>query len=91
MECCYGAQSSLHFGNVIIPSCSGVQQGDALGPLRFSLALQPLMESIKPEVLHLNINTWYLDDGTKCGNPANLAAVLEIIECHRPSQWHNYL
>ena len=50
MECCYGAQLALHFGDVIIPSCSGVQQGDPLGPLRFSRALQPLLESIKAEV-----------------------------------------
>ena len=80
MECRYGAQSALHFGNVIIPSCSGVQQGEPLGPLGFSLALQPLVESIKAELQNLNINVLYLDDRTLCGNSANLAAALEIIE-----------
>ena len=80
MECCYGAQPALHFGDVIIPSCSRIQQGDPPGPLGFSLALQPLVESIKAEVSNLNINIWYLDDSTLCGNPADLAATLEIIE-----------
>ena len=64
MECCYGVQSAaLHFWDVIIPSCSSVQQGDPLGPLGFSLALQPLVESVKAKVPDLNINVWYLDDG----------------------------
>ena len=54
---------------------------DPPGPLGFSLALPPLVESIKTEVPNLNITIWYLDDGTLCGNPAGLAATLEIIEC----------
>ena len=70
---------SSSFWDVIIHSCSSVQQGDPLGPLGFSLALQPLVESIKAEVPNLNINVWYLEDGTLCGNPADLAAALEII------------
>ena len=86
MECCYGAQSALHFGDVIIPSCSDIQQGDPLGRLGFCLALQPLVESIKAEVPNLDINVWYLDDGTPCGNPADLEAALEIIEHLGPSR-----
>ena len=54
IECCYGAQFALHFGDVIIPSCSGIQQCDPLGALGFSLALQPLVESIKAKVPDLN-------------------------------------
>ena len=81
MECCYGTQSALNFGDVIIPICSDVQLGDPLSPLGFSLALRPLVESVKVEVPDLNINVWYLDDGTLCGKPADLAAALEIIEC----------
>ena len=86
MECGYGAQSAIHFGDVIITSCSGVQQGDPLGPSGFSLALQPLVESVKAEVPDLNINVWYLNDGTLCGKPADLAAALEIIERCDPSR-----
>ena len=38
------------------------------------------METIKAEVPNLNINVWYLDDGTQFGNPADLALALKIIE-----------
>ena len=52
MECCYG---------------SGVQQGDPLGPLGFSMALHPIVQRIVNEVPGLSLNAWYLDDGTLCG------------------------
>ena len=39
MECCYGAQPVLHFGDHAIRSCCGVQQVDQLGPLGLALAL----------------------------------------------------
>ena len=42
-EWCYSQPSQLHFGSSIISSERGVQQGDPLGPLFFSLALQPLL------------------------------------------------
>ena len=80
LECCYGAKPLLHFGNHIILSCCGVQQGDPLGPLAFSLALHPIVERIKREVPGLLINAWYLDDGTLCGTADDLKAALEIIE-----------
>ena len=56
MECCYGSQPLLHFGDQTIYSCCGVQQGDPLGPLRFALALNPIVERIKRELLTLLIN-----------------------------------
>ena len=77
IKCCYGAQSVLHFGDVI-PSCSGIQQGDPLGPVGFSLDLQLVVELIKAEVPNLNFNIWYLDDGALCGCPVDLTATLEI-------------
>ena len=43
------------------------------------------MDSIKAVVPNLNINVWYHDDSTLCGNPADLAAALEIIEHLDPS------
>ncbi len=36
VECCYGSQPYLHFGDHIILSRCGVQQGDPLGPLLFA-------------------------------------------------------
>ena len=66
MECCYGTQLILHFGDYTILSQCGVQQGDPLGPLAFALAFHPIVEKIQSEVTTLNINAWYLDDGTLC-------------------------
>ena len=86
MECCYGAQPLLHFGDHTISSCCGVQQGDPLGPLGFALALHPIVERIKREVPGLLINVWYLDDGSLCGPAEDLITALAIIEEYYPSR-----
>ena len=80
LECCYGAQPLLHFGDHIILSCSGVQQGDPLGPLSFALSLHPIVKRIKREIPGLQINSWYLDDGTLCGTAEELKAALAIVD-----------
>ena len=84
MECCYGARPILHLGKESILSCCGVQQGDPLGPLGFALTLQPIVQKIKAAVPRLKINAWYLDDGTLCGSPCDLAAALRIVEEEGP-------
>ena len=66
-------------GNDAILCQSGVQQGDPLGPLGFALTLQPMIEH-KEEVPGLNINAWYLDDGTLCGSPNDQLEALKIVE-----------
>ena len=86
LECCYGAQPHLLFGDYTILSCSGVQQGDPLGPLAFSLVLHPLVERIQREVPGLLLNGWYLDDGTLCGSPEDLLSALAILEEDGPSR-----
>ena len=80
VECCYSTDSVLHFGDHSLLSRCGVQQGDPLGPLCFALTLQPIAMRIKRELPNLLCNVWYLDDGTICGSPQDLAAALKIIE-----------
>lgn len=53
----YGTPSELWFGEHTIPSAEGVQQGDPLGPLLFSLALNEILQDTKCEFI-----SGYLDD-----------------------------
>ena len=76
LELSYGFQPILLFGDYSILSCTGVQQGDPLGPLAFSILLQPIIERIQDEVPGLNLNGWYLDDGILCGSLSDLQAAL---------------
>jgi hypothetical protein len=55
----------LSYGNKIILSETGVQQGDPLGPVLFCLALHPVIKSLKSE-----FNVWYLDDGVLADDPS---------------------
>ena len=80
VEYSYSTDSVLHFGDHSLLSRCGVQQGDPLGPLCFALTLQPITMRIKRELPNLLCNVWYLDDGTICGSPQDLAAALKIIE-----------
>ena len=53
-------------GNLIW-SNSGVQHGDLLGPLLFSLAIHDIASSMKS-----NFRVWYLDDATIAGDPRSV-------------------
>ena len=86
LECCYSSQPLLLLGEHSILSCCGVQQGDPLGPLGFAVALHPIIEKFKREVPGLLLNSWYLDDGTLCGNPSDICSALAIIEAEGPSR-----
>ncbi|KAF2885104.1 hypothetical protein ILUMI_21068 [Ignelater luminosus] len=61
---CYSFSTDLLFGNQVIPSLVGVQQGDPAGPMTFSLAIQPIIDELKSE-----LNVFYLDDGTLSNDP----------------------
>ena len=55
----YSGSTNLYHGVKIIPSATGLQQGDPAGPALFSLGINSLVKSIEAE-----LNTWFLDDGT---------------------------
>lgn len=63
LDQCYRNPSFLLYGNNLINSARGVQQGDPLGPALFCLTINNLTRSISPE-----FNCWYLDDGSIGGN-----------------------
>lgn len=72
---CYLRPTFLSFGNKIISSRVGAQQGDPAGPLIFSLAIQPLILQLTTE-----LNIWYLDDGTIGDSPDMVLTNLAIIK-----------
>ena len=60
---CYEDVSLLFFGDFIINSAEGIQQGDPLGPMLFCIVTIGLAKRLKSE-----LNIWYLDDGSLGGD-----------------------
>jgi hypothetical protein len=82
---CYSTPSVLKFGDRVLWSECGVQQGDPLGPLLFCLAIHPLLLKIQAECPGLVANSWYLDDG-RAGSEADVTRALHIIESDGPAR-----
>ena len=76
VTCAYSTPSSLFFGEDIIPSSEGVQQGDPLGPLLFCLAIHDLVQQLQSE-----FTVFFLDDSTLSGS---LEEVLEVKHLKTP-------
>jgi Reverse transcriptase (RNA-dependent DNA polymerase) len=73
---CYSKSSNLLFGKFLINSENGVQQGDPLEPLLFSLTLQPGLLNLKSK-----FKSAYLDDLTICGSFTDISNdIQEIIK-----------
>ena len=66
---CYGNHSPLYYEGSTISSQSGVQQGDALGPLLFSLSLHSVLQQAQQDCEWVRA---YLDDVVGCGTVADL-------------------
>jgi len=79
----YEDHTPLLFGNYIIWSETGVQQGDPLGPLLFCAAIHPIAEKINKEC-NLDINAWYMDDGNLLGDQEKLLRAWEILSTELP-------
>ena len=54
----YSQPTFLFYGDSVIKSCEGTQQGDPVSPALFSDSIQDLIDSLESK-----INLWYLDDG----------------------------
>ena len=80
VEFCYAGQPFLWWDKHVLRSAAGVQQGDPLGPILFSLVLQEVVREIEKQLPDLDLNVWYLDDGTIIGKSAEVAQALQIIE-----------
>nr|GFA35142.1 hypothetical protein [Tanacetum cinerariifolium] len=73
VEFCYSSPARLYSGEHSLWSCQGVQQGDPLRPLLFSLVLHPLVCKIR-DSFDLCLHAWYLDDGTVAGDTLVVAS-----------------
>ncbi|KAI5635225.1 reverse transcriptase (RNA-dependent DNA polymerase) domain-containing protein [Phthorimaea operculella] len=70
----YSSDSNLYYGNDLILSQVGAQQGDPLGPLVFSLAINSIISEMKSP-----LNLWYLDDGTLGGDLDTISDDLGVL------------
>jgi hypothetical protein len=69
----YADHTCLFFGDFLLSSAAGVQQGDPLGPLLFSAVLLWLWQ-VKPSDIVLDFCGFFLDDGNVGGDMDQVAA-----------------
>ena len=73
---CYAEPTSLFCRGEVLQSTCGVQQGDPLCPMLFSLAIHEVTE----ELVRMGIQAvWYLDNGTIMGSPEEVARGYQLV------------
>ena len=77
---CLLPESPLSVNSEVIMSSTGVQQGDPLGPLFFSLALKRLTDSLAAKAPSLRLLLFYLDDGVLVGSVQAVSEALEFLD-----------
>ena len=75
---CYQHATNLQFGDTVLQSNSGVQQGDPLGPLLFAAAIHPLAAALRTTALDFSV--FYLDDGVLAGPIDAVTAALSQLQ-----------
>ncbi|XP_026453451.1 uncharacterized protein LOC113354296 [Papaver somniferum] len=78
VEFCFATPTRLYYKDTILSSAQGVQHGNPLGPLLFSLTLHPIVRNIASKC-KLDLQAWYLDDRTIIGDTLEVYKDLQII------------
>ena len=60
-----------------------MQQGDPLGPLLFSLVILQFIDAVNLRDF-VELNLWYLDDGTLVGKQYSLSSLLSLFATRGP-------
>ena len=75
IHCAYSSPSSLLWGDRILESAEGEQQGDPLGPLLFCLSVHRLSSQLR-----LELCLFYLDNATNGGNLEDVHHDVKVVE-----------
>ena len=81
----YANRTDLHFGDIVISSEAGVQQGDPLATLGFTLVLAEACSRV-PAPLHdnLDLEAWFADDSNIGGDIDHVVAFFNALEALGP-------